>query len=192
MAQDPAPLRFSLRFLFLIGAIVALACTFLPSWLNYRHDTTKFRVAATLTALAGAFAGFVLGRNLASFAYPLLRIRLVRYLALLLRVMLAFSTCYLMWAHHRWVSFDDSLYPRPWPYPDKLLNHYHDWVDARNPVDPNQIKFHGEFDTVTEHIRCSTFASIVAAFFAVGLIAPNATAGVESRAKSLIRRVRRG
>jgi hypothetical protein len=50
------------------------------------------------------------------------------------------------WALHRMgpAGILDPKWPRPLPYPDTILNAYHDWLDARYPAAPGTIKLHGE------------------------------------------------
>ena len=59
----------------------------------------------------------------------------------------AISTGYLVWAKCRigdCTTYDAET--MPWPYPDSLLFYFHNWLDARNPVPPGIIKWHGELD----------------------------------------------
>jgi len=60
------------------------------------------------------------------------------------------STGYLGWARYRIsncvIVNDGGNMPRPWPYPDRWLLDLHDWLDVRNPVPPDIIKWHGELD----------------------------------------------
>ncbi|HJQ80841.1 MAG TPA: hypothetical protein VJ828_12835 [Lacipirellulaceae bacterium] len=182
------PLRFGLRSLLIIVALVALGCTFLPSALAYHPESLRFRVAAALFTLPSALIAFAFGTICAHLTCAIMSIRIVRYSAWMLLVLIWALTCYLVWAHQRWLYFDDPFYPRLLPYPDELLQKYHNWLDARNPAAAGHIKIHGEFYTVMEHLHFTIFAAIIVAFFMLGLIAPNVAPQLANRVRDFLNR----
>jgi hypothetical protein len=196
ISHDSASFRLSLRSLLIAVGLAALGCTFLPPLLSENVHSVQFRIAAALTSVSGALAAYALGSICAHLARRILRFRVIRYSGWLLVVAISASTCYLLWAHQRWVDFpdyvDDPVYPRSFPYPDEILLQYHNWLDARNPPPPKYLKFHGEFYTVMEHLHYAIIAGIAAAFFVFGLIAPILGARLGNAVKALTRHVKRG
>jgi hypothetical protein len=53
-----------------------------------------------------------------------------------------------LFIYHRWVHAFDTDWPRPFPYPDRLLLAIHDWWDRLHPAADGAIKLHGEYFTL--------------------------------------------
>jgi hypothetical protein len=190
MAQDSAPLRFSLRSWFVVVAIIALGCACLPSALASYPSTADFRLAAAFVVLSASTLAYVLGCIFAHVARPILCIRVVEYFVWILLAVFSACTCYLFWARHRWLTafIDAARFPRALPYPDERLLQYHDWLDARIPAAPGHFKIHGEIYTVFDHLHFAILACIIAVVFILALIIPDAPIRITKRVKDLCRR----
>jgi hypothetical protein len=68
-------------------------------------------------------------------------------------------TIYLCWALYRsrmkvmLSEISDKHWPRSWPFPDKLIVRWQDWLDAANPA-PGFIKLHGEWSRLHFYLCC--------------------------------------
>ncbi len=76
-------------------------------------------------------------------------------------LLIATITCVAsIWIRHRWItSSADVGWPRSLPYPDEMLLTFHDWLDARNPVEPGFFKIHGEFYTVLLYLHLAALSA---------------------------------
>ncbi len=84
-------------------------------------------------------------------------------------VLLALSACVLVfWIRYRWVV-DDPSWPRPFPYPDKVLMAFHDLLDRMDPPPPGHIKLEGEFYLVLCYLNVLVFAMSGLVGAAVGI-----------------------
>jgi hypothetical protein len=188
---DATPFRFSLRSIFYVVLFIAMGFAFLPPWLNKNRHSIEFLVAAVFIITFGAIIAYVVGAVCGHSAMRFVQIPFVRILAWLALAFAVLSTCYLFWAHARWITayFDDPLYPRSIPFPEEYLIDFHDWLDARNPPPPGSIKFHGEFDAVMEYLEIAILASVSMAFFMLGLVAPYLATILRCKMRGLIKRV---
>ena len=104
------------------------------------------------SVLAVSVAAFLVFGGLAMLrpAVPSRKRATTSAIILSLLLMGVLSTGYLGWARYRIsdcvIVNDGENMPRPWPYPDRWLLDLHDWLDVRNPVPPDIIKWHGELD----------------------------------------------
>lgn len=59
-------------------------------------------------------------------------------------------------------AFRDPKWPRPFPYPDRLLYRLERYYDAKYPAPPDSIKIHGEFPRVQFALLWSAIPPLVA------------------------------
>jgi len=86
--------------------------------------------------------------------------KIIVCLALILSGLL--SAVYLGWILHRSRMFiADKLWPRPWPFPDKLIEHWERWLDAAHPTPPGFIKVDGEWERLHFYLYCWIGLSIM-------------------------------
>ena len=72
------------------------------------------------------------------------------------------STVYLVWALYRSRMFlADGHWPRSWPFPDKLIDHWERWLDVSHPAPPGFIKIDGEWDRLHFYLYCWITASVI-------------------------------
>lgn len=81
-------------------------------------------------------------------------------------VVVAFAgLLYCGWALYRMgaAGMLDPNWPRPFPYPDTLLDQYHTWLDARYPASAGTLKLHGEIFRVrlTLWAICAAFTAVL-------------------------------
>jgi len=82
---------------------------------------------------------------------------------------------YASWARHRISSYSfvsDDSYPRAFPFPDNLLEAYHEYLDVMHPVGPNEMKIHGEYPRLQRHLDVLALLSIAIAAVATGVAIP--------------------
>jgi hypothetical protein len=171
------PMRFSVRALLIVVGLWSLLCAVAPrlesQFTDFRPGyLVYFGIVAILSAMAGYFGGHCCVR-LGQSAISGRAAQIFAWIILLIAIGLC---CYGIWALLRWT--DDSLpfnytnWPRPFPYPDELLERYGHWLDLRNPAPAGHIKIHGELYGVWEHLQRIIFGSIALAFWSFAVLTP--------------------
>jgi len=141
MNQPPARFRFTIRALLIVVFAVAICFAF---------PIVPLCVAwfVPLSGPLFAFAAFLFVRSATrpdSTDSPLQWPSLTGWIALCVASLPLIVTWFI---RHRWVHAFDVDWPRPFPYPDRLLLEIHDWWDRLHPAADGLIKVHGEYHSV--------------------------------------------
>jgi hypothetical protein len=120
--------------------------------------------------------------------------RFVRAMLIAICVSTMIPAIGVIWARYRWLAmwelwetWGQANWPQPWPYPDRLLDSYAAWLDARNPPPPGHFKLHGEYYTVHVHIFRIVFPLLALASLAFGLATPELGRWVWRQVRTLVK-----
>lgn len=189
---DAAPFRFSLRSVFTVVLIVSIGCTFIPAWLRDFPFSVASCVAFVLIAIIMGVCAFLAGARITRLPQMILRISAARLFAgfafTLSAIVLIYLSLVFLRELDQWALSQDPLYPRSFPYADRILERYEAWLDARNPAPPGTIKFHGEYYTLLKHLTMSLLISCTVLLFWLGLLAPNLANRIQLQTRRLLRR----
>ncbi len=77
-------------------------------------------------------------------------------------------TSYSAWAFQRASSFASAFQGAAFPYPDRAINTFERWLDARRPPPPDCLKLHGEYPLLCFLLGLSVTASMAMLGFGLG------------------------
>ena len=131
--------QFSLRTLLIVVVVCSILAGNFQSVLNHilRHVLVSSFVIALILGAFGQIAG---RRGLMTRR---------RFVARFGAACVGLLLILVLWSRHRWFEvYFDPGWPRPWPYPDSLLDAAHDWIDAHRPVPAGYFKITAEWHAV--------------------------------------------
>ena len=159
------PAQFTLRSLLI--AIFALAII-IANWRTVLSFTSSIFWPTTLTVV---MLSFVAGQRTRSTVLPNSS-RMFRRLAMRMWLLVQIIfTVVVLWSRYRWLaSFDDSFWPRAFPYPDAVLFEFHRWIDGKYPAPPGYLKIRGEFYSVLFILNVTAWLAVLISGFHLGLL----------------------
>jgi hypothetical protein len=166
MSNRQVTIRQLLGFTFLIAVLIGLLRLW---WTN-----TSYRLYSMLIVVIPillSYCCYTTG-SVVSQLFPALG--KARRILLPLDFLVATVTGYVLWARSRVANADfafDPSYPRAFPFPDKLLEAYHDYLDVTHPAN-GFIKMHAEYPLLMWHVDILSLLCIAMTAIVVGIAIP--------------------
>jgi hypothetical protein len=153
-------MRFSIRFLAILMAIIAICCVYAQDLIELVLDC-YYPISVVLL-----FGTFLAGQRLLMQWKVSQRFHVLSSINFAVGLLVLAAAMLVVWARYRWVML---YFTGEFPYPDTLLLQFCNWLDARNPAPPGFLKLHGEYDTVLLILTLATYTLSLVAGLLLGL-----------------------